>query len=304
VERAQRSDPGRYAEILAAAAANAFFQGDFDRGRRYSRESVRIGPTAASASPSLPFQIRLMFVHPDRIPSVVAEGMAALDAIGAKPYEYVHLRSAAASMAALGGNLDFARAEAVENLTACRVLAQPTYTSLCLYALGLAIWRDDPAGGLSAFEESIALMPGGGANATWSRQLAMVAQIRAALGEREAPFALLSKAVGIAHDDGDRPSMVTILAHTTEVLASMAELSAAAVFAGMAENGIFSGIWALPRHEVPDHEKILNRLRASLGDIEYADRIAEGAAMTYDEMVTFARRTLDILRSGGAAEDS
>jgi hypothetical protein len=84
----------------------------------------------------------------------------------------------------------------------------------------------------------------------------------------------------------------------------MGEVATAAVFAGMAANGIFSAIWALPRHEMAHHEQTLERLRSALGDKEFAERVTQGGAMTYHEMVTFALRTLNNLCAGTTRDSS
>jgi hypothetical protein len=45
---------------------------------------------------------------------------------------------------------------------------------------------------------------------------------------------------------------------------------------------------ALPPNEIPDHEELVATVRAQLGDTRYRAATARGAAMTYEQITTFA----------------
>ena len=55
------------------------------------------------------------------------------------------------------------------------------------------------------------------------------------------------------------------------------------------------GAYGVPAHELPDRQRALELLKAELGAERYAEAIARGAAMSYDEALDSTTRALDSL---------
>ncbi len=90
-------------------------------------------------------------------------------------------------------------------------------------------------------------------------------------------------------DFGDRPMVITACVHTCEFLAERHAYDAAAVLAGVTTVG------PLALYSVVDTSETAARVRAGLDSTVYEREAARGAAMSYDEVVTFAFDTIDAL---------
>ena len=54
-------------------------------------------------------------------------------------------------------------------------------------------------------------------------------------------------------------------------------------------DGVFARMNSLPPNEIADHEELLATVRSQLGDSRYTAATNRGAAMTYEQITTFAR---------------
>ena len=67
----------------------------------------------------------------------------------------------------------------------------------------------------------------------------------------------------------------------------------AAVVGGIVTEGVFANTYGVPAHELPDRQRALEQLQKELGAERYAEAIARGAAMSYDEALDSTTRALD-----------
>jgi hypothetical protein len=83
----------------------------------------------------------------------------------------------------------------------------------------------------------------------------------------------------------------------TEIVGRLGHAEVSAVFGGIV-SGQFLGtslVYELKGPELVESEAVRGRVRAELGDDDYAAATARGAAMPYDEIVAFTLGTLDAI---------
>jgi predicted ATPase len=285
VERARRA-ASRYASLmLAGAAVEAFARGDFRRGRELSRDAVQ--NVRMSPRPSVVFGSHFMFVPPKQLAGEVSSALQVLDGVGADPSEYAHVHATAAAMAAAFGNTAFARQQAALAVEISRRLGNLRTLGLGLYAFALASWQSDPTAAQAALEEHLQIMQQWGS--VLVRGLALLAQLRALSGNLPGAVAALSESLGGDHVEIDRPAMATCLDRGAVVMAAVGEPETAGVFLGAVTDGALARLNPLPPNEIPDHEEFVATVRSQLGDNAYTAATNRGAAMTYEQITTFAR---------------
>jgi predicted ATPase len=282
VEPARRA-ASPYASLMIAAV-EAFSRGDFRRGSELSREAVQ--NVRMSPHPGVVFGPHFMFVHPKRLAEEVSRALQILDEVGADPSEYAEVHGAAAGMAAAFGNTAFAHQEAALAVEIGRRLGNPASLGVGLYAFALASWQSDPTAAQAALEEQVQITQQLGSVLT--RGLALLAQLRALNGNLPAAVASLSESLEGVYVNGDRPAVATCLARGAVVMAAVGAPETAGVFLGAVTDGVLSRLNALPPNEIPDHEEFVATVRSQLGDDAYTAATARGAAMTYEQITTFA----------------
>jgi hypothetical protein len=226
-----------------------------------------------------------MFVHPKRLAAEVSSALHVLDEVEADQSEYAQVHATAAAMAATFGNTAFAHQEAASAVDISRRLGNPTTLGVGLYAFALASWQTDPTAAEAALEEYVEISQHGGY--VLARVKALFAQLLALNGNLPAAIATLSEGLDCAYINGDRPALATCLARGAVVMAALAP-ETAGVFLGAVTDGVFAHVNALPPNEIPAHEKFVATIRSQLGDDAYTAATARGAAMTYEQITTFA----------------
>jgi hypothetical protein len=281
VERAKRASPFLRSPVLAVASSSAFYRTDYVAAHQLAREALRDAVTTDSPAPELPYMALMVSSRPHQIRDILAEGLAAIDAVGAKPYSYARLHSTAAGCAAQYGDLEFAAAEAKETLRLGHQVNRRSVITLGLYLVALTTWRSSPDEALAALEatgiptELSATMRG--------RSLALAAQLRAAKGDAPGAISALREAIPETHRYGELTGIATTFDRGIQVLTHLGHYELAAVLGGIATEGVFANTYGVPAHELPDRQSALERLEAELGTERYAAAIARGAAMSYDE---------------------
>jgi hypothetical protein len=177
-----------------------------------------------------------------------------------------------------------------------RRIGNPTLLALVMYALGLASWQSDPTAAQAALEEHVQIARATGHQVVLPRVLALLAQLQARSSDPPAAMQTLQDALQRAHVNGDRPAMAACLARGTVVVAALGDLESAAVFWGAVTNGALARLGALPSNELPTHKMFVASLRSQLGDDRYAAATARGAAMTYEQISSFALTAVEDLR--------
>jgi hypothetical protein len=295
VERARKSAAGHASLVFSSAAIDAYYRGDFRRGRELSREGTERVRT--SAHPGSVLALNLVFVSPRSLDSQLTAALRMLDENSADTWDYAELHATGAAMAAVLGNVDLALHEAAITLEMGRYLRSTSLRAQGLYALGLASWQSDPTGAKAALEEHLEIARATGFDPVTARVLALLAQLQTG-DESDFPAALtvLREAVDIAHIDDDRPATATCLARGAVVMAALGELVTAAVFWGAVTDGVFAGLTVLPDNEIPGHSELMTLVQSQLGHDGYTAATAQGAAMTYDQITAYALAAVESVR--------
>jgi hypothetical protein len=257
VERAERAAPELRSAVLGAASMSAWYRADYVRAHRLARDALGDAIPAGSLSPELPFMALMLSGRPDRIRGVLADGLAALDAVGADPLSRFRLHSAAAGSAAQTGDLEFAAAVANETLRIGRQLSHRFVIMVGLYLVALTSWRTAPDDALAALEENFAL--GESFSANWrGRALALAAQLRAGKGDADGAISALRQAITECHRSGERTGVATAFDRGIQVLAATRHHEMAAVFGGDCDR---RGLRQHPRHSRPRTARSSTRAR-------------------------------------------
>jgi hypothetical protein len=291
VEWARRS-ASRYASlVMVSAANNAYDRGDFRRGRDFSREAMR--GVRMSPYPCGVLAAHFMFLNPKNLATELTAALEILDETGADTYDYAQFHGAVAAIAAAVENVDLARREAAITLEKARHIGNPSLIALGLYALGLSSWQADPAGAQTALEDHIQIALTG-RDYLLARVLALLAQLRARGGHLRSAIEALHEGLKQAHIHRDRPAAGVCLARGVVVMATGGELQTAAVFWGAATEGVFASLTVLPPNEIPSHDQFMAKVQSELGNAHDA-ATARGAAMTYEQITTFALAAVERL---------
>jgi hypothetical protein len=277
--------------VLAVASSSAFYRADYVAAHQLAREALRDVVAVDSPAPELPYLALMISSRPHRIRDILAEGLAALGAVGAKPNSHARLHSTAAGCAAQHGDLEFAAAEAAETLRLGQQANRRSMITLGLYLVALTTWRSAPDDALAALE---AIRIPTKLSATMrGRSLALAAQLRAARGDADGAISALRQAIPATHCYGELTGIATTFDRGIQVLTHLGHYEVAAVLGGIATEGVFANTFGVPVHEIPDRERALQQLREELGDERYAAAVARGAAMSYEEALGSTIRALD-----------
>ena len=293
IERARRSGSVLRSMVLAVASSSAFYRADYVTAHELAREALRDGVAPGSPGPELPYMALMVSSRPQRIQTILAEGLAAVDAVGAGPYSHARLHCTAAGCAAQAGDLEFAVGQAKETLRIGQELRRRSVITLGQYLVALTTWHSSPDDALAALEAS-GYTPDFSATLR-GRALALAAQLRAAKGDTDGAISALRAAIPEAHRFGEMTGIATTFDRGIQVLTHLGCYELAAVFGGIATEGVFANTYGVPAHELPDRHHALDRLAAELGAERYGAAVARGAAMSYDEALSTTTAALDAL---------
>jgi hypothetical protein len=244
-------------------------------------QSVRV-----ALDPAAVLTANFVFVNPKDLAAEVITALQILDEVGADTWEYAQVHGVAAAMAAVFGNVELAQQEAVVALEMSRRLDNRFLLMEGLYALGLSSWQTDPTAAQTALEEFLDLARATAYQAMMARVLALLAQLLARGGDPPGAVGTLREA--FAYIEGDHPALAVCLARGAVVMAVVGKLETAAAFWGAVTDGVFARLTVLPPNEIPDHNLFMASIQARLGDSDYTAATARGAAMTYEQITTFA----------------
>jgi predicted ATPase len=287
------ADPCR-PELRSAVLAHASYyetnQGRPERARALAQDALRDGIVATSRDPFHPHEamsyVEILTGHYRRALEVLTEARGALDTVD-NPYAAAQLLSQLATFEAMAGEFDQARADAESGLELARPLKNPRLDALALNALAWALQRDDPEAALGALDS----LEGRFRGSTLPSSLALAGGLRARLGNPEGALPLLREAVIVSRDEGARPSLAAALDWSLAPLVKLGQSESAATFVGALTGGPLAEVSGFP--DVESRARVLERIRAALGDNAADVLVARGAAMTYDEIIDFALNHLD-----------
>ena len=231
IARARCSGPVLRSMVLAVASSSAFYRTDYVKAHELAREALRDGVASDSPGPELPYMALMVSSRPQRIQTILAEGLAAVDAVGAGPYSHARLHCTAAGCAAQAGDLEFAAAEAKPTLRIEQELHRRSVTTLGQYVVALTTWRSSPDDALAALEAS-GYTPDFSATLR-GRALALAAQLRAAKGDADGAISALREAIPETHRYGEMTGIATTFDRGIQVLCHLGHHELAAVLGGI-----------------------------------------------------------------------
>ena len=182
-----------------------------------------------------------------------------------------------------------------------REIDNPSANTSALLNLARSIERDDPAGALAAYEQSIALGRAGAMSLMVGVGFVGVARLRSRMDDRRRALDALYD--GMIHSIyiGYRPVVVEVLGASATILLRLGELEPGIVLAGSLLRGALPAINMRSGTEIAELEERVEAAREALGVEQYQFLSDRGAAMSYDEVLEFA---VELVRPASAPEAS
>jgi predicted ATPase len=282
--------------VLGLAAYYEMHQGNAERARALAQDAIRDGVVAASVNPFIAYQalgfIEMAVGNTQRAIEIYRDVRASFDAVDDLWVRAQHL-AGLANYEALAGQLDEARADTELVLEMARRLQNPGLLADAFHAMAWAYQRDEPEVALAAVEQSIelyrrGLAKGGAAAGLFS----LAGGLRFRLGDHNGAFELLREAVFAARDMGARPQLSATLDWSLGPLVKIGRPESAATLVGALAGGTLVDVGNFPL-VAGARARTLERVRAELGEDSTDRLVAEGAAMTYDEIINYALQHLE-----------
>ena len=120
----------------------------------------------------------------------------------------------------------------------------------------------------------------------------MAGGLRFRLGDPNGALELLREAVVVARDLGARPQLSATLDWSLSPLVKVGRPEPAATLVGALTRGALADVGNFPL-VAGARARTLERVRVELGEDSTDRLVAEGAAMTYDEIIDYALRHLE-----------
>jgi hypothetical protein len=201
------------------------------------------------------------------------------------------------------GDVEDARESADGALVLARGIGSPSELAAALWTASLTRVRDEPDEALAFADESIALTRAGASGSVFGHLLPIRAQLRAANGDAAGAVRDLREALTYTVDTGDKVMLMVAFDRGISVFHSLGLAEPVAVLAGVVLRGPLVVLSILPQAERRDRAVLLDQVRELIGGDTYERDLAQGAAMTGDEVVAYALEQLDIAESKNPAPD-
>jgi predicted ATPase/class 3 adenylate cyclase len=298
IDRARRPDtsPGRRAAVLGAAGFGFSMRGDFDTARALAVEAVREEISNGSApNMAIVLSCQMRVVAGDA-PGAVDEALryaALYDERGIDIFHICNLRTIAAIWALHADDLETARREMAVALALGEETGNPSSMVIVSSVLGWVLTDEDPDVSLEHLERSVALTRAGASDVMLSVTLAFIAVHRVRRGEHRAAVDALREAVQHVVADSDLPGCAGVLNSAVTVLANLGQHEAAVAVSGSLEAGALAPVLMVAPVEALARARAVDAARDALGDARYDAARSLGAAMSTEEIVKHALRTLD-----------
>jgi hypothetical protein len=166
----------------------------------------------------------------------------------------------------------------------------PSTISLGHFSIGHLAIASDPDRALVAFEQCVALHARGPLTQIGGA-LYMSALLFARRGDTKAAAGRLHSAIEILYERGRSPELDGAFGYGIEVFEVMGHPGHAAVIVGAVLDGVLQVLREMPLppgRSTPD----VRAMRDALGRPRFAELVAQGAAMTYDELVKWSLESL------------
>jgi hypothetical protein len=287
-----RSTAPERVAVIGAAAYQVSYLGQHDRVIRMASAAVDDGSGADSSSHALAAFAAWTSLYGsgrhDEADRFGAETVERLERDGSDRFGLVIVHSVVSYYAVARDDFTTARAEAEIARDLAREMDNPSAIASALLNLARSIERDDPAGALDAYEQSIALGRTGAMTLMVGAALVGVARVRSRTQDPDGALDALHD--GITHSIyiGYRPIVVEVLGASASILLQNGRPEPGAVLAGSLLQGALTAINSRSAVEAAELEQALLAAREVLGDTEFQGLFDRGAAMSYEGVLEFA----------------
>ena len=203
----------------------------------------------------------------------------------------LNLELVAVIFSSLIGDTETARREIATLLPRARQLANPANLVIALYAYACAWWQDNPREALGALEEGFALTEQGASDVVLDSGHQLLGKIRHTLGDSPGALAALLSAIEVADRVGNRQSVISALWVAVEVVSACGAHDQVAICVGVTAEGPLAS-YVIVGPDAHSYAQAREAARGVLGEPRYRELVDEGAAMSYEDAVTWARRAL------------
>ncbi len=294
LEQAETSTPGRRTAVFAAAAWKAVLEGNLELARARAANALRNGLPPDTPSPWLAPGALVIAEswagQHQAAHQTHAAGQRTLDTIGASDYAHVRLVTAEV-VARLSAQDAEARALAEDALRRARPLANPSLLIITLRWFASTRRPDESDEAIQALEECLAhsRAVATGDHPDALQALGNLAPLRARRGKHVLALEALYKAVIGAHDTGQAAITVILLNYGVSVAAELDAWEFAATLGAAVTSSMLSA------PERTDRQAALDQARTHLGRGRYDAAVANGTAMSHEELVEYTLGELDRL---------
>lgn len=284
--------------VLGAAALRALQRGDLGASAHFAQLAVADGIPADCPSPTqaaAALGMNAAVTDTAEAIRLLREGALQLEAIDYQ-WGVLNLELVAAIFLSALGDTTTAQREMAMLLPRARQHGNPANLVIALFAYADAWWRDDPNTALAMLEESLALTEQGASVVVFDAAHMLLGSIRALLGDPLGAIAAFLEALEYDDRIGNRQQAMSAIWGAVEPLSAAHEHDVAAVCVGMTEAGPFAAlIMDASSQDVEAHEQAREAARVALGEVRYRQLLGEGATMSYDEAIAWARREFSAL---------
>jgi predicted ATPase len=296
----ERSTPGYRHAVLGAAAAAAFYRGDFDASERYARAALEGGyppddPSPGQASTSL----AIILTYQGRKDDAARHLDAAQQAILGRDDEDYHrsvLQSCRVGLGLFADDPDQEIAQARLGMSVAQRTGNPTILAVASYALGVVLIRHrHPDEALAALDRSVVLGRRGASTIAGPSALCYGARAAASLGDADGARARLRDALEECFRNDDWAILTNGLDTAVDILLYRDEARAAVVLAAAVETTLAplrDPYIVSPGPRLAERTANLARARLELGDSRYEQARAEGVAMSRQDALAFTLQHL------------
>jgi tetratricopeptide (TPR) repeat protein len=232
-----------------------------------------------------------MVGHREEASALLDEGRVAF--ANDAPYVEASFLSAAGTYLALLGRYDDARECSERAVDLAREIGSRALLVHALSSLAWSLQRADPETAIARLDELLEVNDDDRFSGIQCTARALRGGLKARLGDQDEAFAMLHQAALIARDEGVRPQLGAVLDWAVLALVRTGRPDVAVVFLGILTHGALSDVSNYLLTGDYARDQALERLRSVIGDDTEVDAlVARGAAMSYDEMVTYALEQL------------
>jgi predicted ATPase len=294
---AERFDSGARVSLLMLAALEAYMVGDLDTSVALAIEGDDLATDMQVTL--LPGLLRVVFMHAFPARRVLAR---AIDVLNASPelLEQSGLALADQSRVYLAmaqyvlqvrGNWEMGVDFVDRGVALAFASRNPSSISMAHFTVGEINVVADPDRALVAFEQCVALHERGPL-AQIGGAMYMSALLYAKRGDARAACVRLRNAIDVLYERGRSPELDGAFGYAVETFVVLEHPEMAAVVVGAVLDGVLQVLRDMPLppgRAAPD----IRAIRDEVGRDRFAALLTEGAAMSYDDLVAWALRSLD-----------